>query len=181
MRLFFCKEIIMRKLALLAGTALLMAAPAFATGTPSVTVPNIPSSINEGISVGGGISSVSGGGVNQLGSESSLAGTQSATSVENGAFNTQSIGTDTTTQQAQLADGTWSPSSQDVVNTTTDESGNFSNTAQSSEAFGGETGGGTYSGTAVEGGIDATVSGVGPAGIGPILVNGPQLGNFGAY
>lgn len=144
----------MRKMFMATAAIALMAAPAFAAVT--ATNPEFSGSI------GGGISTVSGGGVGNLGSESSIAGTQSATSVENGSFNTGSTGTDVVTQQAQLADGTWSPSSVNTTVTDQTSSGTFSDTAQSSEAFGGETGGGVYKGTAIEGGVSDTESGTFP-------------------
>jgi hypothetical protein len=207
MRLFFCKEIIMRKLALLAGTALLMAGPAFAAGPggTSIPIPNghqltLPGSeggqvftpptisfpgSNGGVtpppsstisfpgsnggevftppttpaaatvpvgsaSLGGGVANVSGGGA---GNETSFSDTQSGTSVENGTLTSNTVGNDTSYTAPTVGDGGNTPSVTDTTTTTTNQSATFSNTSQSAEAAGGESGGGSYSGTAVEGGI----------------------------
>jgi hypothetical protein len=161
----------MRKLAVMVSVGALMAAPAFATGgsgypgNPSDPVkppaPSVPMVTNPeaSISVGGGIASVSGGGEP---SETSLAGTQSSTSVENGDFSTTSNTYTSTATPDGSADGVTTPGSASYNVSTQDSNGSFQDTAQASEAYGGETGGGTYTATGIEGGVSATESGAFP-------------------
>jgi hypothetical protein len=189
----------MRKLAIMVATAALMAGPALATQTP--TIPTIAPATTGNLSIGGGVSEVSGGG-GSTSNETSFAGTQSTTSVENGAFDTVTNSGSGSYTPISNADGTAGPSTISGSNSTTDSSGSFGNTSQSDQAFGGESGGGSYSAIAVEGGISGDISGgvasiptsttssspidhspdpVGPGTMGPFMVNGVQNGNSGAF